>query len=143
MLRDLFGEIFSASALTVSVNPGVGKVDTMNSRFSTEKGLIIDVNQFYSAHGIRVNTIHIFGDRGTIVIDNDSCNIILAKNGETILSETTDEERGYIGEYDDFFRAIQTGIKVVSSFEEAYQDLKVILSALESSEKGETIRLEP
>ena len=140
-LRDLFGEIISARALTLCVNPDAGRVDTMSSQFSMADGVICTVNQFYSAPGLRVNSIHIFGEDGTLLVDNDTSTITLKKRGKPDNIETTGEERGYIGEYDDFYHAIRDGNPVVSSFREAYHDLKAIFGALESADKNEIVRL--
>ncbi|MFC1606413.1 Gfo/Idh/MocA family protein [Candidatus Latescibacterota bacterium] len=139
VLHDLFGEITSASALTESVNERAGKVDTMNSQFTTSNGPICSVNQFYSAKGLRVNSIHLFGDMGTIIVDNYTSTITLKRSDEDDIVETTDEDRGYVGEYDDFYLAIHTGRPVTSTFEKAYRDFKVIVGALESAETGEVV----
>jgi len=140
-LRDLFGKITSTRALTSCVNPDAGRVDTMSSQFSMADEVICTVNQFYSAPGLRVNSIHIFGEDGTLLVDNDTNTIALKKRGKPDSIETTGVERGYIGEYDDFYRAIRGGSPVVSSFHEAYHDLKAILGALESADYNEIVRL--
>ena len=113
----------------------------MSSQFSMADGVICTVNQFYSAPGLRVNSIHIFGENGTLLVDNDTNTIALKKRGKPDSIEKTGVERGYIGEYDNFYSAIRDGSPVVSTFRQAYLDLKVIFGALESADKKEIVRL--
>ena len=141
VIRDLFGEITSVKAMTASVNPDAGRVDTMNSQFTMKNSALCSLNQFYSARGVRVNSIHIFGNTGTMLIDNDSCEITIKEREKPEYNETTEAERGYIGEYEDFSRAIKTGSPVVSSFHQAYSDLKILLAALDSAESGEIVKV--
>ena len=140
VLHDLFGDITSASALTESVNKQAGLVDTMYSQFTTSNGPVCSVNQLYSAKGLRVNSMHLFGDAGTIIVDNYGGTITIKRVDEDDIVETPDDERGYAGEYDDFSNAIHTGSPVKSTFGKAYRDYKVIVGALESAEKGEVVR---
>ena len=142
VLRDLFGNIRAAKALTACVNPEAGRVDTMNSQFVFESGLICSVNQFYSSRGLKVNSMHIFGDSGTIVVDNYAGSIALKQEGKEDIAGKPDDERGYVGEYEDFYRAIRTGSPVVSTFEEAQYDLQAILCALDSADTGEVVAFE-
>ena len=141
VLRDLFGNIRSAKALTTCVNPKAGKVDTMISQFVFESGLMCSVNQFYSSKGLRVNSLHIFGDSVTLVVDNYTGSIAVKHEGKEDSIVKTEDERGYVGEYEDFYRAIRTGTPVVCTFEEAKNDLQAILCALESADKGEVTEI--
>ncbi|MBN1292048.1 MAG: Gfo/Idh/MocA family oxidoreductase [Candidatus Latescibacteria bacterium] len=142
VLRDLFGEITSVNALTASVNPEAGRFDTMNTQFTMKSGALCSLNQFYSARGVRFNSIHIFGDAGSMLVDNDASKITIMEREKPEYSETTDEERGYVGEYEDFHNAIRTGTPVVSSFHQAYADLKALLAALDSAKTGAVVRID-
>jgi len=141
-LRDLFGEFIRGSAQTRCVNPDAGRFDTMHCTFTMANGIIGEINLFYSSRGFRVNTLHIFGDEGTILVDNYSNTIMVKRPGMPDSVETPEEEHGYAGEYKDFYNAIKTGSPVASSFDEAYHDLKVITRAVESAETGEIVMFE-
>jgi len=134
-LRYLFGNITSGSAFTKSINPEIGKLDTMSFQFSTESGVNGVFNVFFSANGYSENRIIILGHTGSLVIENN--NITIKKQGQPDQTETVEDDGGYQGQFEDFYEAIRNGRPVKSSFSEAYQDFVTILNALESAETGQ------
>jgi len=133
-LRYFFGDITAGCAFTKSVNPEIGKLDTMSFQFSTESGVDGVFNAFFSANGYSENRIIILGDKGSFVIENN--NITLKKHGKPDQTETVEDDGGYRGQLEDFYEAIRNNRPVKSSFFEAYQDFMTILRALESAETG-------
>jgi predicted dehydrogenase len=71
------------------------------------------------------------GNEGSILVDGNK--ILIKKEDEIELEETVETDGGYQAEFEDFYLAIRQGTKVVSSFSEAYRDLEVLISALESA----------
>ncbi len=135
VIRYLFGEIISGCAFTKSVNPDIGKLDTMSFQFSTESGVNGVFNDFFSSNGYSENRIIILGRDGSLVIENNS--ITIKKQGKPDLTETVEDDGGYQCQFEDFYEAIRFGKPVKSSFSEAYQDFLTILKALDSAEKGQ------
>ncbi len=134
-LRYLFGDITSGIAFTKSINPEIGKLDTMSFQFKTECGVDGVFNAFFSANGYSENRIIILGTNGSLLIENNK--IIIKKVGQQDQIETIEDDGGYKGQFEDFYQAIRTGKQVKSSFFEAHQDFVTILNALNSAEKGQ------
>jgi len=63
------------------------------------------------------------------------------KNEKGIELEEKDEDKGYKGEFEDFYRGIRLGEKVRSSFYEGYKDLQVIMGAINSTSKWKNFEL--
>ncbi|HEX9974226.1 MAG TPA: Gfo/Idh/MocA family oxidoreductase, partial [bacterium] len=80
VVRYLFGEITSGCAFTKSVNPAIGKLDTMSFQFSTERRVDGVFNAFFSSNGYSENRIIILGRGGSLVIENNS--ITIKKQGK-------------------------------------------------------------
>ena len=132
-LRLLFGEIIAGTAFTKSVNPGIGELDTLSFQFSATKNVHGVLNLFFSAKGYSENRMLILGDQGSIIVEQNKIN--LKRIGDTDLEEIIEDDGGYQGEFEDFYGAIRTGQKVVSTFSEAYSDLQVIINALKSANR--------
>ena len=73
------------------------------------------------------------GDKGTIVLDNYGDKITLFIPEIEPETEKIDTEKGYIGEYENFFNAIRKEEPIVSTLEKAYKDLWVLMKAMESA----------
>ncbi|MCX7745884.1 MAG: Gfo/Idh/MocA family oxidoreductase [Clostridia bacterium] len=133
VFRDLFGDIISGISSTKSVNRTIGEIDSMSFQFTTEKNVNGVFNTYYSANGYSENRILILGKEGTIIIQGDR--IQIKREGFPDVEETIESDWGYRGEFEDFYHAIRSGRKVVSSFFEAYRDLEVMIAALDSAEQ--------
>jgi len=137
-LRYFFGDITSGMAFTKSVNPAIGRLDTMSLQFNMESGVDGVFNVFCSSYGYLENRIIILGRNGSLVIENN--NIIIKKHGQPDQTETVEDDGGYQGQFEDFYEGIRFGKPVISSFTEAYRDFMTILKALESAEKGQIFK---
>lgn len=133
VLRDWFGNITSGCAFTKSINPEIGKLDSMSFQFSTERHVDGVFNVFFSSNGYAENRIIILSSEGSLVIEGNT--ITLKQAGAADRVETIDDDGGYQCQYEDFYDAIRTGKPVKSSFSEGYQDFVTIVKALESAEK--------
>lgn len=132
-LRFLFGEILSGSAMINSVNPVIGEMDHLNFHFKTDRKINGCLNLNYAAHGYSENKLVVFGERGTLVTED---NVITIKADEKEDEQiTVEDDGGYKGQYEDFYQSIRRGSPVVSTFEEGYRDLKTILTAINSDKK--------
>ena len=128
VLRDWFGNITSGIAFTKSINPEIGKLDSMSFQFNTESNVAGVFNVFFSSNGYAENRIIILGSEGSLVIENNT--ITLKKAGEPDQAETVADDGGYQGQFEDFYNAIRNGTSVKSTFSEGYQDFVTILKAL-------------
>ena len=133
-IRELFGEIISGNAFTKTINPGLGEIDGMSFQFATRHNVHGVFNVFFSANGYSENKIIITGKQGSIVVEHNT--IIIKKIGENDIEESVEDDGGYAGQFEDFYKAIRTGKKVVSTFSKAYGDLEVIINALNSAKNG-------
>ena len=138
-LRMLFGNFVSVSAFTKSINPKIGKPDTMSLQFETSKGVSGVFNLFFSVDGLWENRLLILGKEGTIIIEENK--ITLKADGEEDFVEEVEDDNGYIAEFTDFYNAIRKNKKVLSTPSEGFRDLEVIISALKSAERNKKINL--
>ena len=79
--------------------------------------------------GFEQNQVHIFGDKGTILIEGNEIKIKTSKTDEH--SESIEDDGGYTNQLLDFYSAIRDGKHVLSTFEQSYRDLEIILESLE------------
>ncbi len=139
VLRDLFGEIRDGVALTRSVNPEIGKMDSMSFLFAFENGVNGVFNSYFSVRGQAENKLKVLGSDGTLVADGNR--IILNRGAGGGLEENIQTDRGYTGQFEDFHRAIVENREPVSTFEKAFGDFRTMVSALDSSMKWQTSEL--
>jgi|ERR1035437_114408 predicted dehydrogenase len=137
-LRLLFGEILSVNAFTTSINPAIGIPDTMSLQFNT-KNIFGVYNLFFSVNGLWENKLLIFGDQGTIEVNENNIRIKRVDKDDEVIDANDDS--GYYLEFTDFYNAVRKGNKVISNFYEGYKDLEVIMSALKSANNGKKILL--
>lgn len=131
-LRMLFGDFRSLNAFTKSINPGIGRPDTMSLQFETLSGVEGVFNIFYSVDGYWENKLLIFGSKGSIIIEENK--LTLKSNGKDDFVEDIEDDNGYMAEFLDFFNAVRKKKKVQSSPLEGFRDLEVIINALKSAE---------
>jgi predicted dehydrogenase len=72
------------------------------------------------------------GTQGSIIVEANK-RILVKKQNDTEVEETIEEDTSYSNEFEDFYQAIRNGKEVVSSFSKAYEDLYVLLTALDSA----------
>ena len=131
LLRRLFGEFVSGRGLIRGVTPALGKYDTFSFQFVMDSGIDGVLNLFYSAKGMRANTVHVFGDEGTIILERDRL-VVMKEGGRERLEEHPDD-MGYRKEFENFFGAIRQGEKVISTIEEGCRDFEVIEKAVRAT----------
>lgn len=139
-LRYMFGDIVSGNAFTKSINPDIGRVDSMSFQFTTTSNVSGVWNIFMSANGFSEDGILIYGTQGSVLAVQigetfGNTKITIQKNGITELKEIIENDTGFQEEFKDFYQAVRTGQKVISSFSEAYRDLQVVIKALDSANR--------
>jgi predicted dehydrogenase len=128
VLRDLFGEIYGVSSLTKTVNPDIGELDFLSLQFTAPHHVSGVFNLFFSANSYHESKLVILGKSGCLTMEDD---LLTVKQHDQII-ETVKYENdfGYHEEFMDFYQAIREGQPVISSFFEAYGDLRVMIHAL-------------
>jgi predicted dehydrogenase len=130
-LRDLLGELKPLGGHKRSLNPEIGRMDTLVACFAMEGGGRGVFNSFFSAHGPSSSELRIFGDLGTLLLKDSR--LILYSGEKSVSEEDFGEDNGYKGEYEDFYKAIANGGKPKSSFAQAERDLDTILTAIDKA----------
>ncbi len=136
-LRDLFGEIKRGIAATRSVNPEIGKMDSMTFQFVFESGVNGVFNAYFSAQGVERNRLLVLGTAGSLVVEMGR--IVLKRKDRSEIEEVLDQDMGYRGEFEDFHDCIVNKREPVSTFEKAFDDFRTMLMALDSASKWDDL----
>ena len=139
-LRLLFGDIASGSALVWNVNPAIGRTDSIRLNFKTTGGLNGSFNMSASVEGYSENRLLIFGNKGTVTVEDDDI-VVMNPEGEPF-KESINDDGGYKAQFENFYDAVRNSGEVVSTFKEAYKDIEVLLNAYLSSESGVPFKIE-
>jgi len=131
-LRLMFGEITAGNAFSKSINPAIGEVDTFSLQFEAKNRVHGVLNIFRSPNGVSKNQLLVLGKQGSIIVEANK-RILVKKQNDTEVEVTIEEDTSYRNEFEDFYQAIRNGKEVVSSFSKAYEDLYVLLTALDSA----------
>ena len=137
--RMLFGEIKSVAAFTDSINPQIGKPDTMSVQIIFHSGIKVIYNLFFTVKHHWENKLLVFGDKGTIEVNDDMISLKLNDSKPQIIDAS--DFGGYDEEFLDFYNAIVNNKKVRSAFSDGYKDMEVVFAALKSAEKNKVIYL--
>ena len=138
-LRMLFGEIKSVTAFTDSINPTIGKPDTMSIQMTSSSRVNIIYNLFFTVKNHWENKLLIFGDNGTIEVNDDIISLKLNNDKPEIID--CSDNGGYDEEFLDFYNAILNKTKVKSTFIDGFKDMQVVLAALKSANTKKVIHL--
>jgi predicted dehydrogenase len=138
-LRLLFGEVGSVAAFTDSINPKIGRPDTMSIQMIFKSGVQVIYNLFFTVKHHWENKFLIFGTKGTIETRDDM--ISVKTNDKEPQSIDASDDGGYYNEFLDFYNGVRNQMEVRSSFSDGYEDMKVIFAALKSAETNKVIHL--
>jgi len=138
-LRMLFGEIKSVAAFTESINLKIGKPDTMSVQMIFSSGIKVIYNLFFTVKHHWENKLLVFGDKGTIEVNDDIISLKLNDNNPKIIDAS--DFGGYDEEFMDLYNAILHGSKIKSTFIEGFKDMQVVFAALESANTKKVILL--
>ena len=136
-LRMLFGDVKSVVAFTQSINPKIGKPDTMSVQLIFNSGIKVIYNLFFTVKHHWENKLLIFGDKGTIEANDDLISLKLNKNNPKIIDAS--DFGGYDEEFENFYDAILNRKKVKSTFLDGFKDMQVVFAALKSAEKNKVV----
>lgn len=138
-LRMLFGDVKSVAAFTDSINPAIGKPDTMSVQLRFRSGINVVYNLFFTVKNHWENKLLIFGDKGTLEANDDK--IALKFNDRSPEVFYCADLGGYDLEFIDFYNAIVTGSKVKSTFIEGYKDMEVVFAALKAAKTNKVVTI--
>jgi predicted dehydrogenase len=138
-LRMLFGEVKSVAAFTDSINPKIGKPDTMSVQMSFGSGVKVIYNLFFTVKHHWENKLLVFGDKGTIEANDDIIKLKLNDDNPQMIDGS--DFGGYDEEFMDFYNAIINRKKISSTFIDGYKDMEVVFAALKSAEKNRVIQI--
>jgi len=137
-LREVFGEMHVITSRVVSVNDKIGKMDTMMFAFQSD-GLpgiapVFGVMSLaYSAQCIDDHRMWVLSSKGTAVLEGNSLRIYAGEKCKHPSREVSaPDDGGYFEELTDFHSAILTGRKPCSDLQEGFNDLQVIIDAVNS-----------
>ncbi len=133
VFRDLFGEVKYGIAFNRSVNPEIGRMDSMSFQFVFESGVNGVFNMYFSAQGLNKGQLLILGTKGSLVLEENR--IAVKRQRMPDEQESVGTDRGYQGQFEDFYDAIVNHKRPVSTFEEAFKDFRTMLMALDSAMK--------
>lgn len=138
-LRMLFGEVKSVSAFTDSINPQIGKPDTMSVQMIFDSRVKVIYNLFFSVKHHWENKLLVFGDKGTIQVNDDVISLKLNDDNPKIIDAS--DFGGYDEEFMDLYNAVVYHKKIKSTFTDGFEDLKVVFAALKSAVTNKIIHL--
>lgn len=131
VLHDLFGGVKFGIAYNRSVNPAIGRMDSMSFQFVFESGVNGVFNMYFSAQGVDEGRLMILGNGGTLIMEGNV--VTLKRHGMEDVEEEIETEGGYQHQLEDFFDCIVTGKEPVSTFHKAYEDFRTIVAAIDSA----------
>jgi predicted dehydrogenase len=130
-LRIMFGNLTCRGAVVRSVNPALGRTDSLQFMFDSESGVAGVFTECFSAAGASEGKLLILGSEGSLSCENDS--ITVRRPGRPDSVEAFPGDDGYVAEFEDFYRAVREGSVPLSDFSEGRKDLESILGALEAA----------
>ncbi len=136
-LRDVFGNLSVIGSAAASVNPEIGRTDTLVCLFRSEgRGAIPSMpgvlSMGCSVRGTEESRLVVLGSLGSAVVEGSRLEIHAASTSTDAVVELPDDG-GYAEEYRDFHRAITTGSRPRSTLAEGAEDLATILRALRAA----------
>lgn len=137
-IRMLFGEIEAVHAATRSVNPAIGREDTMAMLFRTVRGVDGSFTVHFTAKGYRGNRLLVFGTKATAELADNRLTIHRPRAKPR--TRAIKDDGGYLGQFKDFHRAVRNGNPPEAVFEEGFRDFAVIMAALDSARGGRWVR---
>lgn len=138
-LRMLFGDVQSVSAFTDSINPLIGKPDTMSMQLIFKQGVKVIYNLFFTVKHHWENKLLIFGDKGTIEVNDDIISLKRKESNPEIINCSDDS--GFTNEFIHFYNSITKNSKLKYEFIDGYKDMKVVFDALKSADTKKVIHL--
>ena len=145
-LREILGEIVEVYAQTLDRHPTIGGPDSLLMQLTLAGGAIGHYFSTYTARDDHETVFDFvaFGSRGTLRLTEGKVIWNREQGTDRRVHEPEDYDRGYRGQWANFFGAIRRGEAVVSTAEKALVDLLVIDAALRSAAGGqcELLRVE-
>ncbi|MFH1069461.1 MAG: Gfo/Idh/MocA family oxidoreductase [Candidatus Glassbacteria bacterium] len=139
VLQMIAGRISRVRAETLSIEPGLGRVDTAFALLRHKNGVLSSLNMSWRTRLSGPEPLRIFGDEGSLAVsEKEIIRIDQAGKEERI---EFDKEDGYYQQLVEFHRAVTTCSPPSMTTESAAHDVEVILAILEAAQKGTTVEL--
>lgn len=142
-LRDLLGDVSEVFAHVFKQGRVVNGPDHLLMQVKMQSGVI---GQCFFSYTIKEEKevpleLVVFGERGTIRVTTGRLEWARRAGKPPRVYSFPQYDRGYPGQWKNFFAAIRGEEAVASTVEDAYRDLTVIDAALRSSQSGRKVRL--
>jgi predicted dehydrogenase len=142
-LRELGGEVKQLQAFAKTMHPDSRDADTLLLNLQFESGAIGNLLFTGAVKSRNVSPLYgrVCGTEGAVELYDGR--VVLTKGAHPKAEvveefEVADFDNGYTGEFLNFYQAIREGAKVLSTAEDAYKDMRIIMRALDSSDDGGT-----
>ena len=134
-LREIFGDLKWVGSTKASINPAIGRTDTLVFLFNTSGSKEIApvsgiLNWGFSVNGKKEFIIQVLGSKGMAIVTDDTLTILGKNEDDLKFSQSYPDDGGYLKEYEDFIDCIRHHKRPRSTFQQAYKDLETILTAL-------------
>ncbi|HEX2915315.1 MAG TPA: Gfo/Idh/MocA family oxidoreductase [Chloroflexia bacterium] len=147
-LRELAGEVEQLQAFTKSVHPVMGGLDTMTLNLRFRNGVL--GNLIFAgaakAPGGSFFEVAVYGSKGSIKLSDQKAVLNLSDDASEQTTQAEEfspenQDGGYLAEFQNFYDAIRNKAPVVSTVEEAFRDMEIIMRAFDSAEARSVILL--
>ncbi len=137
-VREILGEIVQVYAQTLDRHPTIGGPDTLLMQLTLAGGAIGHYFSTYTARDDHETVFDLvaFGSRGTLRLTEGKVIWNRERGTDQRVHEPEDYDRGYPGQWANFYGAIRRGEAVISTAHKALVDLLVIDAALRSAAGG-------
>jgi predicted dehydrogenase len=140
-LRQLGGEVEWLQAFTKYGGSRLGGTTTISMNLRFRSGAL--GSYVYSAvcHDEQASFLGLtlYGSEATLTVDDNE--LRLARPGQPTETIPVEVDPGYYGEFLNFYGALRAGEPVISTVEQGYRDMELILRGLDSAEQAQVILL--
>jgi len=96
-------------------------------------------NLFFSVENHWENKLLVFGNKGTIEINDDLITVKINEKENQVID--CKDDGGYENEFQNFYDAITKRTKIIYELKDGYKDMEIIFAALNSAERNKVIKL--
>ena len=144
LLRQLCGEVNEVHAFAVQHSAELGAEDNITVNMKFRSGVIGNYAASYTAVGPQkyLARMILFGDAGTLHVGYGDLTLYeKGKEAEPLKMDFEKFDGGFTRQWLAFYGVVRADLPIVATAQETYEDLRVILSALESAQTGKIIKI--
>lgn len=140
-LRQLGGEVEWLQAFTKYGGSKLGGTTTITMNLRFRSGALGSYVYSSVCHDEQASFLGLtlYGSEATLVVDDHE--LRLSRPGQPTETIPVEADPGYYGEFLNFYGALREGEPVVSTVEQGYRDMELILRGLDSAEQAQVILL--